>query len=382
MDKENLRLISNLYDAAINPDYWTKVLDGMALSIGAKGSALLMLETLDGYNYSINKLSSLFTEPSPKLAEIYEAEYSRFEGNHFANVAQSPARKIIKDLDYIQDPTEFRRRPDVAYLEEKFGIYERFAVRLNAEEAWFDCITFQYASDRGNISRREHEILKYYLPHIAKSTEISRAFIELRRRYDAVLSVLDRFLLGVFIVLPSGEIVLKNSSAKNIIWADEGLRVDYKKHLIARKSELNEKLQLAITTACDVSLENQMGSSNTMLVPKLSSADGYIIDIAPLKDTNNELGTRIKGAMVTVIDPDYGHKLNLEGLKQLYKLSEAEASVTESLIHGRTYSEIADIRNVSPETIKTQVKSIFNKTGANSRSELFAKTIKITLPFG
>lgn len=196
MDQENLHIISKLYDAAVNPNYWPEILDDMAMSIGARGSALLMLETMGDYNYSINKLSSLFTQQSPELAVTYEKEYAGFESEHFANVSQSPAGKIIKDIDYIRDPEQFRKRPDVMFLENSFGIYERFAVRLNEGKAWFDCITFQYASDRGNISKSEHEILRYYLPHLAKSTELSRVFIELRRRYDAVLSVLDRFLLG------------------------------------------------------------------------------------------------------------------------------------------------------------------------------------------
>lgn len=118
-----------------------------------------------------------------------------------------------------------------------------------------------------------------------------------------------------------------------------------------------------------------------MMIPKLSSNDGYIVDISPLNDTDKEIDSCLRGAMITVIDPDYGHKLNLEGLKQLYELSTAEIAVVEYLSHGRTYSEVVDIRKVSVETIKSQVKSIFNKIRTNSRSELFARAIKISLPF-
>lgn len=380
MTKGDLEVISKIYDATINPNYWTECLDHIAEKIGAKGSALLLLETLDQYSYSISQLSSLFTQESKDDAIKYQQEYSHYEKEHFANVSISPPGNIIKDVEYINNPQLFRQRPDVVFLEEKFGVYERFAVRLNEEKAWFDCLTFQYASDRANITEKEFKVLKFFLPHIAKSTELSRIFVQLSNRYDAVLSVLDRFLLGVFIVLPSGEIVLKNTAAHNIIANDDGLRIDSLNCLVACQSTIDEKLQKAIISASDVSCENQVGASHTLMIPKSSYTDGYLVDISPLKDTDNEIDTRIKGAMITVIDPDYGHKPNLEGLKKLYSLSVSESAVAEHLIHGRTYSEIADTRNVSPETIKTQVNAIFNKTNSNSRSELFARAIKITLP--
>lgn len=138
--QHQLNIISNLYDAAIDPNRWIAVLDQLALEIGAKSSVLLILETLNEYRYSISKSSS-HIDHQPEYARIYERDYSQFEAEHFSRVAQLPAGKIIKEVDYVDDCAEYRNRPDVAFLEEKCGIFERFAVRLNQEKAWCDCIT-------------------------------------------------------------------------------------------------------------------------------------------------------------------------------------------------------------------------------------------------
>ena len=89
-------------------------------------------------------------------AQTYVSEFAVYEKRHFENVAQSTAGVIVKDEAYLKDQAAFRQRPDVAFLEDKYRVFERFAIRLNDDRAWFDCLTFQYASDRGNISQQEH----------------------------------------------------------------------------------------------------------------------------------------------------------------------------------------------------------------------------------
>ncbi|MCZ7599572.1 MAG: helix-turn-helix transcriptional regulator [Gammaproteobacteria bacterium] len=48
-------------------------------------------------------------------------------------------------------------------------------------------------------------------------------------------------------------------------------------------------------------------------------------------------------------------------MKELYDLTAAEAGVAEHFMAGRTYAEIAQIRNVSPETVKTRCDPCFQR---------------------
>lgn len=55
-----------------------------------------------------------------------------------------------------------------------------------------------------------------------------------------------------------------------------------------------------------------------------------------------------------------------EAISDALDLSSAEASVAVHLSSGLTVDQIAARRGVSPETVRSQVKSIFAKTGVNS----------------
>ena len=183
IDKAKLDLIASLYDAAVDPNRWPALLDQLVVQLGAKGSALLMIETLERYNYSVSATNSLYIEADKR---IYEQQFARYEAEHFARVAQGPARIVAKDLDYVIDPLRFRERPDVVFLLERAGVFERFALKLNDDAAWFECITFQYAQERGNITAREQRVLDLFVPHIAGSVALSRTFSILRTKFNAV----------------------------------------------------------------------------------------------------------------------------------------------------------------------------------------------------
>lgn len=62
----------------------------------------------------------------------------------------------------------------------------------------------------------------------------------------------------------------------------------------------------------------------------------------------------------------------IDSLISRHGLSVAESEVLFLLLRGYKNEEIADIRNVSLNTVKTQVAQIYSKTGFSGRSKLIA----------
>lgn len=58
-----------------------------------------------------------------------------------------------------------------------------------------------------------------------------------------------------------------------------------------------------------------------------------------------------------------------------WQLSEAEKDVALLTVKGMTVSEIAELRNTSPGTIKSQNNSIYRKADVKSRTQLLGKLI-------
>lgn len=64
------------------------------------------------------------------------------------------------------------------------------------------------------------------------------------------------------------------------------------------------------------------------------------------------------------------------GIATNYDFSDAELRVLRPLVEGDSYTEIAGQLNLSPETVKTHVSHMLQKTGFKSKTQLVAKIIK------
>ena len=77
--------------------------------------------------------------------------------------------------------------------------------------------------------------------------------------------------------------------------------------------------------------------------------------------------------MVAVLMGEGSAAGRVSGLAQIaasYRLSPAETRVFVGIVNGLSLSDIADQSNVTRETVRSQLKSIFSKTGASSQMDL------------
>ena len=65
-----------------------------------------------------------------------------------------------------------------------------------------------------------------------------------------------------------------------------------------------------------------------------------------------------------------------KGIEEQYLLSQREKEVLKGMENGCTYKEMADKLNVSPQTIHTHVKNIYEKLQAGDRQEALLKARK------
>lgn len=75
---------------------------------------------------------------------------------------------------------------------------------------------------------------------------------------------------------------------------------------------------------------------------------------------------------MTKSNSDYAH-IEPEALMVEYGLTVREALLTSLLCKGHNPEEIAKITSTSVNTVRTHIKSVFQKTGANSQLQLVSK---------
>ena len=75
-------------------------------------------------------------------------------------------------------------------------------------------------------------------------------------------------------------------------------------------------------------------------------------------------------ATVYIRDPGAPSKTDAQILQSLYGLTRAEAKLAVLLLEGKSLSTAAQMNRTARETVRSQVKSIFQKTGTRRQGEL------------
>jgi DNA-binding CsgD family transcriptional regulator len=75
-------------------------------------------------------------------------------------------------------------------------------------------------------------------------------------------------------------------------------------------------------------------------------------------------------ALIVFADPDARHEIPQSTLATMLGVSPAEGRLVAALMAGEGLTDYADRVGISKNTVKTQMRQIFNKTGYNRHSEI------------
>jgi DNA-binding NarL/FixJ family response regulator len=106
-----------------------------------------------------------------------------------------------------------------------------------------------------------------------------------------------------------------------------------------------------------------------------AGASGYLIKNIPLKKLKSAILEVLEGGapMSPVIAKkviNYFSNQKVTQLEQSVELTAREREVSELLIDGKTYRQVAYDLNIAPDTVRQHIKNIYKKLQINSRVEL------------
>jgi DNA-binding CsgD family transcriptional regulator len=105
-----------------------------------------------------------------------------------------------------------------------------------------------------------------------------------------------------------------------------------------------------------------------MLIPRAEGRP-LRLHVAPISP-DHTLGAGSFAAIGFLSDPDDNPTLPKDMLRALYGLTQSEAHLAAEIAAGVSLYEAADSARVSRETARSQLKAVFQKTGAHRQSEL------------
>lgn len=368
-----LHLVGRIYEAALQPEMWPDVLARTADHLHATSASLIVQDGAvaqggDGAGGSV--VPQVFVS---RLDPETLGEYQRFWAPHDLGrqaMERMPAGAVATDQS-MANSDEYRRS----------AIYNDFLVprqiaRVLAglpltDEKGLAHVFFHRPATRGPYESKDLERLRRLLPHLARALTLRRHLFDLASARQAAVDALDRLPAGVVFVGGGGEVAHMNRAARAIAAEADGLTVT-RRCLSAALPAETRVLQQRIREAAATHDGKGIAAGGALRLTRPSLKRPLFAVVTPLRSPS-ALGPRGGPvAAVFVSDPERERALPHQMLREVYGLTPAEARVASHLASGRTLEEVAQRLDVRLETVRSQLKSVFQKTDTRRQAELVA----------
>jgi DNA-binding CsgD family transcriptional regulator len=210
------------------------------------------------------------------------------------------------------------------------------------------------------------------LPHLRRSLQLTHHLRRLELDLAHARASLDALSIGVLVCSADGKVKIANKIADEILQRGDGIVLDGFDTLTVSDPNQQHGLRRMILSAARRPGLDPNGAGNALRIGRNEGPPLKIL-VAPLPEAQSAGIGGAGGAMILIDDPERNAAPAIEALKALFGLTTAEARLARRLAHGdSTAPEIAAEFALSPQTIRTQMKSIHRKMDVSHQAEISA----------
>lgn len=345
------RVTSMIYEAAVIPEMWPVALAQLGAAVQAFGAALVSVD----HNASVRFVST----------ETYQQTYTRYDALGGFNMHNPRAERAIagRRFEFVPD-TELCTIEELA-TDQMYELFLRpFGLGWTIgspvpspshDLTYFDLCRLQ---DDVPFGPSEATLLNQFRPHLARAALLATRLELTRAR--ATADILEKLGLAGAVLASDGTVL-----AANLLLDELSPRIT---------TSAFDKLHVAHRPAAS-SLNLVLGAGHTAELPMSIPipADGespaLVLHVLPVERAAHDIFAKA-GFIVFVTPVTRPDIPTADLISGLFDLSPAEAGVARGVAAGHTLQAIADKRDVSLETVRTQLKAVFEKTGTRRQIDL------------
>jgi DNA-binding CsgD family transcriptional regulator len=274
-----------------------------------------------------------------------------------------PAGRSFVGGDCIADATLTRSR----FYQEgclPFGYRDLVGAVLRRDEALVGSFGLFTAARSGPAQRDQCAWLDRMVPHFQRAMLAWQARAgSAEHPASGITSLLAGLGQAAVVVEADGRLVERNEAARAHLASGHGLRLDGPRVTTSRPA-LAPALALAIGRAIVRAPERA-----PLALPRPGGRAPLSVGVFPVPETLSG-GRRL--ALVLVVDPDRAREEGAVAVQALFDLSPAETRLLALLARGLELATVAAETGTSLNTVRTQLRSVFRKTGCRRQAELLA----------
>lgn len=356
MNPELDELISAFYEAALEPSRWQDGLSRFAQLARARSAVSVFGDP--------SRRDVTIIESAGQPADAIQAYNSRFFASDplVEMAARTPAGVWMND--WRDNPDEGYARGE--YYNEFMRRFDNHAVMANIlvqQGPLISSISVQRAVGQPIFDHEDECRLAPVLPHVQRAARLHFTVRNAGLQGQLAAAALDSLAVPLFIVDAQARALLMNRSAEHLA----------RRHPILGVRQ--GRLAAANAPALDHAIAQATGHGRTrasgVLLPAPQPRDTLHLVVTPLAPTAT-MAAAWQRPLALVMAVGRGQPAPHLGqlMRSLFGLTTAETRVAWLVADGLTPAEVAERLQIGLTTVRTQLKSVYSKTGARRQAEL------------
>jgi DNA-binding CsgD family transcriptional regulator len=361
-------LVEEIYGAATDAELFASLARRIARVLDAPSAVIQIRQTVQA-TPSVVLTTDNFTT---KNLSAYQDHYYKVD-EWILRAARIPPGIPFQGSDLI-DYSEFEHSECYTDYGSRLGLYDLVGAMFFTEFGMCAFGVHRSRKERRFDSTTKRAV-KLLLPHLRNSLELRARLEREHISGEVALDGLDRLSVGVLVVDSSGKLIFANSKGETVLRSARGLAIRHGK-VITSDPQLQEMLKRAITLAVHFTSGRSQEPVSHIVFPGISGMRPLMIKVLPMPGPALPLTGSRPFASIFIGEPNVIPSDLEKLLEQLYDLTPAEARLVEGLLTGDSLQEYATRTGVRPNTVRSHMKHVFDKTDTARQAELISKLLR------
>lgn len=368
---ELLDLVGDIYQAGLEPEHWSDTIARMSRLFDADMACIYT--PFPARPEQAVYLTHNFTR---EMEEAYSAYYHRID--EWTNHALRQKRYIQGTValgEEIVPQAELRRTEyynDFLKLHDMEWMVTTALLDGRAEGAATH-MSFTRHRRRGAYDGDGKRLIELLAPHVRRALLTHWRLTEASLGRIAHESALDSLGYGLALLGENGEAVHLDASAECMVRADDGFKLKAGFFLAAHAQEQAALRHLLRQAA--------LGVGGGFCLKRANGKRPYSLTAIPLPKAQRFRALGDARVMLLIHDPEAAKPLDsLRSFAARHRISPAELRVLTLLLADLSPKEIAEHLGVGIRTVRTQLSSLYLKTGTKNQRDLIVSALSGGLP--
>ena len=279
---------------------------------------------------------------------------------------RDPVRNRI-NFDYLAVPeNELDRNEYYAWYQPVSGMRYHLGGVVRPDLPFFASVTLHRPRRRGHATGQEMDLFRLLFDHIERALEVEYR-LNLDRGIAAGLAAVAGAADGCILLDHAGRPVFVNDAAR----AQSGDALLLDASGVRARSGAEDKMLRGLIAACRATyLRAGVSPGGTLGLSRRERGHPLVITVTPMPIRAGELADLGPAVCILIAAPDMARAPDVGLLRQVYRLTPAEAALARQLCLGETLAQAARGRGIAVSTARTYLEQIFIKTGTRRQSDL------------